>query len=76
MSHRGIEPKNIINAEGVLKLIDFGVETSSKRKNLQPIMGSPYFMSPEVLEGMQTPKSDIWALGVIMYLMLSGYLPF
>ncbi len=52
LSHRGIEPKNIINADGVLKLIDFGVETSSRRKNLHPITGTPYYMSPEVLEGM------------------------
>lgn len=52
LSHRGIEPKNIVNAEGVLKIIDFGVETSAKRNNLHQITGTPYYMSPEVLEGM------------------------
>jgi calcium-dependent protein kinase len=76
LSHRGIEPKNIVIAEDVLKIIDFGVEYSAKRNNLHPITGTPYYMSPEVLEGMMTPKADIWALGVIMYLLLSGFLPF
>ena len=77
VSHRCIEPHNIILIdEDKLKLIDFGVEKSSKHNNLHAIMGTPYYMAPEVLEGRHSPKADIWSLGVLLYLLLSGYLPF
>ena len=50
--HRCIEPKNIVlYEEDKVKLIDFGVEKSSKNNNLHAITGTPYYMAPEVLEG-------------------------
>ena len=61
-----------------LKLIDFGLSKRSKDKNshLSTIAGTPYYMAPEVLEGDYNYKCDIWSLGVLMYVLLSGYLPF
>ena len=37
---------------------------------------APYYMAPEVVKGNYKDKSDIWSLGVLLYLLVSGYLPF
>lgn len=61
-----------------VKLIDFGLSKRSKDKNsvLSTIAGTPYYMAPEVLEGEYNYKCDIWSMGVLMYVLVSGYLPF
>jgi calcium-dependent protein kinase len=77
--HRDIKPENIMyGADNEIKLIDFGLSKKSKDKfnQLQTIAGTPYYMAPEVLEGEYNFKCDIWSLGVLMYVLLSGYLPF
>ena len=60
-----------------LKLIDFGL---SKRqdgtKKLKTIAGTPYYMAPEVLDGKYDSKCDTWSIGVLLYVFMSGYLPF
>ena len=77
--HRDIKPENIIFSDrknySSLKLIDFGFTNiyHKKRKNLA---GSPYYMSPEILEGNSYPQSDVWSLGIIIYHMLTGKYPF
>ena len=38
--------------------------------------GTPYYMAPEVLDGSYSKKADIWSLGVLLYTLVSGYLPF
>lgn len=43
---------------------------------LKTVLGTPYYMAPEVLEGNYDNKCDIWALGVLLYVFMSGYLPF
>ena len=76
--HRDIKPENImLAANGELKLIDFGL---SKRQTgnakLKTIAGTPYYMAPEVLESKYDSKCDIQSLGVLLYVFMSGYLPF
>lgn len=77
--HRDIKPENImIGSEGELKIIDFGLSKTMKSNNasLRSIVGTPFYMAPEVLEGNYDNSCDIWSLGVLMYVLLSGYLPF
>ncbi len=61
-----------------MKLIDFGLSKSSKDKHssLSTIAGTPYYMAPEVLDGEYNYKCDIWSLGVLLYVLVSGDLPF
>ena len=75
--HRDIKPENImISNENTVRLIDFGLSKASKKKNLSTIAGTPYYMAPEVLSGNYSSKADIWSLGVLLYTLVSGYLPF
>ena len=72
--HRDIKPENILFANkkdySTLKLIDFGLATTSNKDT--KTVGTPYYMSPEVIDGHSNPRSDIWSVGVIIYLMLTG----
>jgi len=76
--HRDIKPDNImITANDTVRLIDFGLAVSSSRKkDLHEIAGTPYYMAPEVIQGAYGKQSDLWSLGVILYTLVSGYLPF
>ena len=76
--HRDIKPENImITDSGSVRLIDFGLSKASRsNRNLTTVAGTPYYMAPEVLEGSYAAKADIWSLGVLMYTLVSGYLPF
>ncbi len=79
--HRDIKPANIlITREGTVKILDFGLaklagQTRVTREASTP--GTISFMSPEQCRGEEVDgRSDIWALGVVMYQMLTGELPF
>lgn len=67
----------MITDAGSVRLIDFGLSKISKNKQLlHEIAGTPYYMAPEVLDGQYNEKADIWSLGVLLYVLVSGYLPF
>ena len=59
------------------KLIDFGVSIVREQGNqVSGVVGTPYFIAPEVLAGCYDEKCDIWSCGVMLYFLLSGNLPF
>lgn len=79
--HRDIKPQNIIiNKEGVVKILDFGVAKLRSNTNVNDdftTMGTVYYMSPEQLTGEEADQTaDIWSLGVVMYEMLTAQLPY
>ena len=77
--HRDIKPENImIGRDGEIKLIDFGLSrrVNDKHSTMSTIAGTPFYMAPEVLDGEYDSSCDIWSLGVLLYVLVSGYLPF
>jgi eukaryotic-like serine/threonine-protein kinase len=80
--HRDLKPANVFLArtrdELVVKLMDFGVAQSGEGTARGGfVLGTPSFMSPEQIEGRAVDaRTDLWALGVITYRMLTGVMPF
>lgn len=79
--HRDLKPENclyISQAEDSgIKVIDFGLSAVVREQDiLQDIIGTPYYMAPEVLTNHYTREVDCWSLGVILYMLLSGAPPF
>ena len=80
--HRDLKPENFLfnntKPERELKLVDFGLSNkfSNKFEILHSTVGTPFYIAPEVLKGNYDSKCDMWSLGVIFYLILSGELPF
>jgi serine/threonine protein kinase len=73
--HRDIKPENLmLSGDNEVKVIDFGL--SKRAEGKAKAAGTPHYIAPEVLDGNYTTKVDIWALGVILYVMMCGYLPF
>lgn len=60
-----------------IKIIDFGTSrTLREKKTLKNRIGTPFYIAPEVLKAKYTEKCDIWSCGVILYILLTGQLPF
>lgn len=79
--HRDIKPQNVIvKSDGSVKILDFGIATAKGSMQLTQannVMGSVHYLAPELAKGESaSPQSDIYALGIVLYEMLSGDVPF
>lgn len=79
--HRDIKPQNILmDEEGNVKITDFGIATSlgaTSFTQTNSVIGTVHYLSPEQARGgIATMKSDIYALGIVLYELLTGELPF
>ena len=78
--HRDIKPENILFSVpgdfNALKLIDFGLSIQKNAKNDNRRVGTPYYMSPEMIHGNFVYESDMWSIGVILFVMVTGKQPF
>ncbi|MBX3185884.1 MAG: protein kinase [Labilithrix sp.] len=84
--HRDIKPENVFLAKGphgrIAKLLDFGISKirapDLRATEVGVMMGTPAYMAPEQIQGARDadPRSDVWALGVMLFELLAGRLPF
>ena len=83
--HRDIKPENVVftSSRHTVKLIDFGESRMLRRKGLgddssRSTKGTPFFMASEMLSGLKflNKEADVWALGVLLYLLTVGKVPF
>lgn len=80
--HRDVKPENImLHDDGRVVLMDFGIargsDTTLNMTKTGRAIGTPYYMSPEQTKGQPVDhRSDLYSLGVVLYQMLAGYVPF
>lgn len=81
--HRDVKPANmLLHADGRLMLSDFGLakilgpNSRPAAPRGHPDAGTPEYMAPEQIEGRTDERSDLYGLGVVLYLLLTGHLPF
>ena len=77
--HRDIKPANILfDRDNHLYLSDFGIVTwlGEKPGYDGHLMGTPQYLAPEILEGYVDERSEIYSVGILLYQMLTGYVPF
>jgi calcium-dependent protein kinase len=82
--HKDIRPESIFIHEEVENLNDITIKLGDfvtsffflKNKNISSIMGKPHYIAPELISGIITTKCDIWSVGAIMYMLLSGFTPY
>ncbi len=77
--HRDLKPGNVFSEEGVVKVGDYGLSkfiSCSRRSGQTESVGTVHYMAPEVANGRYGKEIDIYALGIMLYEMLTGRVPF
>lgn len=59
-----------------IKIIDWGLGTLINNKGSNRVCGTPQYAAPEIFKGKYTLKCDMWSLGVLAFIMLTGNMPF
>ena len=62
--------------DNILKIIDFGTSCVFGKEPLTEMHGTSYYIAPEILKNSYNEKCDVWSIGVILYILLSGRPPF
>ena len=90
MVHRDIKPENVLledsNDFTKVKLVDFGsaarTDVEENKNGISGLVGTPYYVAPEVIRSLTEPsvtygeKVDVWSVGVLTYVLLTGFPPF
>lgn len=81
--HRDLKPENFLyggaDPAAPLKVTDFGLSDffdAAKQRSFDDVAGSAYYVAPEVLRRKYGPMADLWSCGVMMYILLTGEVPF
>ena len=80
IAHRDFKPENILFTadDSDIKLIDFGISKMLKGNSqiMKETIGTAWYVAPEVFDGAYDKRCDLWSIGVVTYVLLSGNLPF